>query len=172
MMSDPRIRHGLLPARHRFRNCRGITFVELLVAVMVLAVLASVALPLLRWEAKRRDEVRLKESLRIMRQAIDQYRKYADQGLIEMSDVDQRGYPRTLEELAEGVEVGDPQSPDRHPLKFLQRIPIDPMTGEADWGLRSYQDDWDSRSWGGENVYDVYSNSIGRALNGTYYADW
>ena len=151
---------------------RGLTYVELLVVVAVLAVLASASLPLLRWEQKRRDEARLRTSLRVMRAAIDQYKKYADEGLIEQSDVDQRNYPRRLEELVEGVDVGDPQSPDRKRVKFLPRVPVDPMTGEAEWGVRSYQDEWDSRSWGGQNVYDVYSLSSGQALDGTYYRDW
>jgi general secretion pathway protein G len=151
---------------------RGLTYIELLVALSVIAVLASVALPLARWTQKRRDEARLKTSLKIMRVAIDQYKKYSDEGQIQQKDVEQLGFPRTLDELAEGVEVGDPQSPERKKLKFLARIPVDPFTGEATWGMRSYQDDWDSRSWGGENVYDVYSLSRGVALDGTEYQDW
>jgi general secretion pathway protein G len=154
------------------RRARGLTYIELLVALSVLAVLASVALPLQRWTQRRRDEARLHTSLRIMRVAIDQYKKYSDEGLIQQKDVEQLGYPRKLEDLAEGVEVGDPQSPDRRRLKFLPRIPVDPFTGEARWGLRSYQDDWDARSWGGGNVYDVYSLSRGTALDGTAYQDW
>jgi len=151
---------------------RGLTYLELLVAVSVVAVLASVAFPLHRYTQRRRDEARLRTTLRVVRVAIDQYKKYSDEGLIQQSDVEQLGYPRTLEELAEGVDVGDPQSPERRRLKFLARIPLDPLTSEERWGLRSYQDDWDSRSWGGENVYDVYSLSDGRALDGTSYADW
>jgi general secretion pathway protein G len=150
----------------------GLTYVEMLVAMTVLAVLVTVALPLARWDQKRRDEVRLKVTLKTMRAAIDKYKEYSDQGLIIQEDVDQRGYPRELEELADGVEVGAGDSPDAKTIKFLQRIPPDPMTGETTWGIRSYQDDWDSDSWGGENVYDVYSLSDRRALNGTYYRDW
>ncbi len=101
-----------------------------------------------------------------MRVAIDLYKKYSDEGLIQQSDVEQLGYPRSLDELSEGVEVGDPQSPERKRLKFLPRIPVDPFLGEARWGQRSYQDDWDSRSWGGENVYDVYSLSEGTRSTG------
>lgn len=151
---------------------RGLTYIELLVAMSVLAILASVALPLHRYTMKRRDEARLRTSLRVMRVAIDLYKKYSDEGLIQQSDVEQLGYPRSLDELSEGVDVGDPQSPERKRLKFLPRIPVDPFLGEARWGQRSYQDDWDSRSWGGENVYDVYSLSEGTALDGTYYRDW
>jgi general secretion pathway protein G len=138
----------------------------------VLAILATVALPLARWDQKRRDEARLRTSMRMMRDAIDKYKEYTDQGLIIQSDVEQKGYPLTLEELIEGVDVGDPESPESKKIKFLQRIPVDPMTGEVEWGLRSYQDDWDSDSWGGENVYDIYSLSDRRALDGTYYRDW
>ncbi len=107
-----------------------------------------------------------------MRAAIDQYKKYVDEGLIIQQDVTQLGYPLTLEELVEGIDVGDPQAPDSRTIKFLQRIPVDPFTEEPIWGLRSYQDDWDSTSWGGENVYDVYSLSDLRALDGTYYNEW
>ena len=150
----------------------GVTFIEMLVALTVLAILATAALPLLRWEQKRRDEARLRTTLRTLRSAVDQYKKYADEGLIILHDVDQLGYPSTLEELVEGVDVGDPQSTEAKVVRFLQRIPVDPFTGEAEWGMRSYQDDWDSNSWGGENVYDVYSLSDIRALDGTYYKDW
>lgn len=151
---------------------RGLTYIELLVAMTVLAVLATVALPLARWDQKRRDEARLKITLQMMRDAIDKYKEYSDQGLIIQSDVDQKGYPMELEELVEGVEIGDPESPESQEIKFLQRIPVDPMTGEFEWGMRSYQDDWDSDSWGRENLYDVYSLSDRRALDGTYYRDW
>ncbi|HXV77926.1 MAG TPA: type II secretion system protein [Candidatus Polarisedimenticolaceae bacterium] len=156
----------------RRRGEAGVTYVEMLVAMAVLAILVSAAVPLARWDQKRRAEVRLKTTLRVMRAAIDKYKEYADQGLIILEDVDQMGYPRDLDELVEGVEVGAGDSPDAKKIKFLQRFPVDPMTGEAEWGKRSYQDDWDSDSWGGENVYDVYSLSDRRALDGTYYRDW
>lgn len=151
---------------------RGFSFVELYAALGVLLILAGLAIPLTRWEEKRRREVHLKASLAMIRQAIDQYKKYADEGLIVQSDVEQVGYPLTLEELMDGVEVGDPQSPDAQTIQFLAKIPVDPFTGEADWGMRSYQDDFDSTSWGGENVYDVYSQSPMRALDDTYYSQW
>lgn len=150
----------------------GFTIVELMVAFVLLLVLSSLALPTYRWDEKRRREAHLKARLAEMRRAIDQYKKYSDEGLIVQSDVEQMGYPLTLEEMVEGVEVGDPQSPDSQTIVFLQRIPPDPFTGEAEWGMRSYQDDWDADSWGGENVYDVYSLSEMRALNDTYYRDW
>jgi general secretion pathway protein G len=150
----------------------GFSYIELLVAATVLLILASAVIPLARWDQKRRDEVRLKMTLEMMRNAIDQYKKYADEGLIIQEDVEQMGYPRDLEELVEGVPIGDPHSPDSETIKFLRTIPVDPMTGEAEWGLRSYQDDWDSENWGGENIYDVYSLSRGMALDGSYYAEW
>ncbi|HKQ62128.1 MAG TPA: prepilin-type N-terminal cleavage/methylation domain-containing protein [Candidatus Polarisedimenticolaceae bacterium] len=153
-------------------DSRGFTYVELMVTVAVLAVLASAIIPLKHWDEKRRREAWLRSDLVMMREAIDRYKKYCDEGMIQQTDVDQRGYPRTLEELVEGVVVGDPESPDAQKIQFLQRIPIDPFTEKPEWGLRSYQDDWDSRSWGGENVYDVYSLSDIRALDGTYYRDW
>ena len=148
------------------------SYIELLVALAVLMVLASAVVPLARWDQKRREEVRLRVYLQTMRDAIDQYKKYTDQGMIQQSDVEQMGYPLDLEELVEGVDMGDPQSPESKTIKFLQRIPVDPMTGEAEWGLRSYQDDWDSTNWGGENIYDVYSLSRAVALDGTYYEEW
>jgi general secretion pathway protein G len=154
------------------RGQRGLTFVELLTALAVLVVLAGAAIPVLRWNEKRRLEVHLRGELQTMRDAIDQYHKYAIRGLIQQTDVDQMNFPRRLEELVEGVDVGDPSSPTPKTIKFLTRIPVDPMTGEAEWGIRSYQDDFDSDSWGEENVYDVYSLSDGVALDGTYYKDW
>jgi len=160
------------PARGKLPGQRGFSFVELYAALAVLLVLASLAIPMTRWEEKRRREIHLKTSLATIRRAIDQYKKFADEGLIVQSDVEQVGYPLTLEELVDGVEVGDPQSPDAQTVRFLAKIPIDPFTGEVDWGMRSYQDDFDSTSWGGENVYDVYSQSPMRALDNTYYSEW
>jgi general secretion pathway protein G len=167
----------------------GLTTVELLAALAVLMVLVSVAIPLSRWDDKRRREVELRLELRMMRDAIDEYKKAADQGRIKQQHVDQRGvpsdlgfYPRDLDELVDGVDVAEPASGPgtvtgavtgtTHKVHYLQSIPVDPFTTEAEWGKRSYQDDWDSTSWGHENVYDVYSLSDGKALNGTYYKDW
>ncbi len=151
---------------------RGLTFIELLVAVTVLLVVAAAAIPITRWNEKRHREVELRGYLQMMRDAIDQYKKYSDEGLIKQTDVDQMGYPRSLEELVEGVEVSDPQSPESKKVQFLSRIPVDPFTEQTEWGRRSYQDDWNSDSWGGENIYDVYSLAPGRALDGTYYREW
>ncbi len=154
------------------RRSRGLTYIELLVAVSVLLVIAAAAIPLARWNEKRQREEHLRGTLKILRGAIDQYHKYSEAGLIAQKDVSQMFYPMSLDELVDGVEVADPTSPNAKKLKFLPRIPPDPMTGEAEWGLRSYQDDWDSDSWGSENIYDVYSLSDGVALDGTLYKDW
>lgn len=158
----------------------GFTYIELMVALAVVMILAAAAIPVFRWDEKRRREGHLRTHLATMRAAIDQYNRYVQEGLIVPTDVEQCAspenlrtcYPQSLEDLVEGVEVGDPESPDTQTVKFLQRIPVDPFTGEAVWGKRSYQDDWDSNSWGGENVFDVYSLSELVALDGTYYKDW
>jgi general secretion pathway protein G len=164
---------GWMPSRiQRRRRERGFSYIEMLVTAGVLLILASAVIPLTRWDDKRRRENRLRVTLHQMRQAIDEYHRYVEEGLIIQSDVEQMGYPLTLEELVEGVEVNDPMSPEVMTIRFLQRMPVDPFTEEAEWGLRSYQDDWDSSSWGGQNVYDVYSLSPLRALDGTYYEDW
>lgn len=154
------------------RRSSGLTTVELLAALGVLMVLVSIAIPLKRWDEKRRREVELRVDLSVMRDAIDLFKKAADEGKIEQKDVDQRGFPRDLDDLVEGVDVADQMTGKTKKIRFLQRIPVDPFTEEAEWGKRSYQDDWDSRSWGGENVYDVYSLSPGKALDGTWYKDW
>jgi general secretion pathway protein G len=161
------------------RGHSGLTTIELLSALAVLMVLVSVAIPLARWDEKRRREVELRVDLRMLRDAIDEYKKAADLGRIKQQDVDQKGvatdpgfFPTDLDELVEGVEVVDSTTGTTHKVRYLQRIPVDPFTGEAEWGKRSYQDDWDATSWGGENVYDVYSLYEGKALDGTYYKDW
>jgi len=154
------------------RRPSGLTTVELLAALGVLMVLVSIAIPVMRWDEKRRREDELRIDLRVMREAIDLYKKASDEGKIEQKDVDQRGFPRDLDDLVDGVDVADPVSGKSQKIRYLQKIPMDPFTGEAEWGKRSYQDDWDARSWGGENVYDVYSLAEGKALDGTWYKDW
>lgn len=158
--------------RERFGEESGFTVIELLSVAAILMILAAVAIPLTRWTDKRVKEVQLEESLEMMRGAIDQYKKFFDEGKIQQKDVDQMGYPLDLDELVEGVDLSDEKALTKSKVKFLYRIPVDPMTGEAEWGVRSYQDDFDSESWGGENVYDVYSLSEKRALDGSYYKDW
>jgi len=146
---------------------RGFTLAELVMVVAMVAILAAVALPTARFTMKREREAELRLALRQMRTAIDEHKRLADQGMIQI-ELGTEGYPKELEVLVEGVEIVG-QTVKR---KFLRRIPIDPMTGEAEWGMRSYQDEADSTSWGGQNVYDVYSLSEATALDGTEYKDW
>ena len=153
------------------RRERGFTYIELIIATMLLTILASAIIPVAQVSAKRAKEMELRRNLRMMRAGIDEYKRAVDLGLIGGVDVQlgSEGYPKELEVLVEGVEqVGTPGKK----LKFLRRIPIDPMTNSDEWGQRSYQDEHDSRFWGGQNVYDVYSKSAGTALDGTKYRDW
>jgi general secretion pathway protein G len=153
----------------------GFTIAEMIVTLALVAILAMSALPLGKTALKRQNEIELQRDLRLMREAIDAYKKLADEKKIEV-DEDTEGYPPTLEVLVKGVEVQDKdaqgKSGSRKTVKFLRRIPKDPMTNSADWGLRSYQDDFDSDVWGEENVYDVYTKSPAVALDGTKYKDW
>ena len=148
----------------------GMTLLELIIACTILLVLASAALPLQRYTIVRQREAELRRDLRDMRDAIDRYKDLADRNQIRVQ-VGSEGYPPDLETLVKGVSVGGAGATG-HNIRFLRRIPVDPMTGQADWGLRSVQDDPDSTSWGGNNVFDVYSKSTGTALDGTKYSDW
>lgn len=151
---------------HR-RGERGFTLAEMVMVVALVALLTTMVLPVAKFSVKRRKEVELRVALRSMRTAIDEYKRLSDQGMIPVQ-IGGEGYPENLEILVEGVEVvGQPTK-----RKFLRRIPIDPMTADIEWGLRSYQDEADSDSWGGENVYDVYTQSDSVALDGTKYKDW
>jgi len=149
-------------------RARGYSLVELVVVVTLILILTAMIVPVARFNWTRIKELELKESLRTMRTAIDEYKRLSDQGLIPV-ELDTEGYPKELEKLVEGVELVGQVKKVR---KFLRRVPIDPMTGEAEWGLRSLQDDFDSTSWGRQNVYDVYSLSDKTALDGTKYKDW
>ena len=150
----------------------GFTFVELLVVCTILLILAAAVMPLARVTMQRQREAELRRSLREMRTAIDKFKDAVDQGLIPSTEVTpgSEGYPETLQKLVEGVSAAGDASGRK--LKFLRRIPIDPMTGKPEWGMRAYQDKPDSTSWGGQNVFDVYSKSEGQALDGTKYRDW
>jgi general secretion pathway protein G len=152
----------------RPRRVRGYTLIELVVVCVTLAVLAGITMPVVKFTVKRSKEMELRADLREMRAAIDEFKRYSDAGLIPI-ELGTDGYPKELGVLVEGVDVVG--QVDRR-VRFLRRIPIDPMTGEDEWGLRSYQDDWDATSWGGENVYDVYSLSGGVGLNGVPYTKW
>jgi general secretion pathway protein G len=148
---------------------RGMTLVELIVAFTILALLSTLAVPLARYKVKRDKERDLRYALREIRSAIDRYKDASDQQKIQVK-VGTDGYPADLDVLVEGVTlVGNATGAK---IKFLRRIPIDPMTGKAEWGKRSSQDDPKSNSWGGQNVFDVYSTSMERARDGTPYSEW
>ena len=150
------------------KNSRGFTLTELLVVCAVLSILAGVTFPTVKYTRKRMKEVELHAQLREMRAAIDEFKRYSDSGFLAI-EFGTDGYPKDLEVLVEGVDVvGQIDKKAR----FLRRIAVDPMTGVDEWGLRSYQDEPDSSSWGGENVYDVYSLSAGTGLNGIPYSKW
>jgi len=150
----------------------GFTFIELVVVAAIMMVLASAALPLARVSIKREREAELRKDLREMRDAIDQFKVWADGGRIAATElsVGSENYPSSLDQLVEGVVLANDATGRRK--KFLRRIPVDPMTGATDWGKRSYQDAKDAKVWGGQNVYDVYSKYEGKALNGSKYRDW
>ena len=152
----------------RRRGERGYTLAELVMVAVVMTILAMAVLPVAKYTSRRTKELELKQALRTMRAGIDEFKRYSDAGMIPI-DLGTDGFPAELEVLVEGVDlVGQV---DRK-VKFLRRVPIDPMTGEQEWGLRSYQDEPDSTSWGGENVYDVYSLSEGVGINGIAYVKW
>jgi general secretion pathway protein G len=147
---------------------RGFTLIELIVSIFIISILIGLALPLAKNSIKREREYELRSALREMRTAIDKYKDASDRGFIQMK-VDTDGYPETLQVLVDGVQmVGQVDKK----LKFLRRIPIDPMTDKTDWGLRSYQDDPKSTSWGGQDVFDVFTKSEGTAFDGTKYKEW
>lgn len=145
----------------------GMTLIELILACSILLILSSAALPVFRSTVMRSKEATLRRNLQEIRNAIDRYKDLADRNLVRVQ-VGSEGYPPDLETLVNGVQYG---SSGLQKIRFLRHIPVDPMTGRAEWGLRSVQDDPDSTSWGGNNVFDVYSKSQGTALNGTKYSD-
>ncbi len=151
--------------RKRIGGERGLTLVELVVAVAILLILTSAAIPLARVRIKRERERQLRAALWEMRDAIDRYKDAADRGAFQIK-LGSEGYPPDLDTLVKGVDVQGKK------VRFLRRIPIDPMTGKTEWGLRSLQDEPDSGSWGGQNVFDVYTTSNDTALDGTKYSEW
>jgi general secretion pathway protein G len=153
-------------------NQRGYSFVELVIVSAILFILASAVMPLAQVTSQRQRESELRSALRTMRTAIDKFKDAVDAGRIAQSEVSagSEGYPPDLETLVEGVALQNDQSGAK--LKFLRRIPMDPMTNSTEWGLRAYQDKPDARSWGRGNVFDVYSKSSATALDGTQYKDW
>jgi len=153
----------------RRRNQRGLTLIELIVAFTIMSLLAAMAVPLARSRVRRERERNLRIALREIRTAIDKYKDDADWKRIPANKLDSDGYPESLEQMAEGVKLNN--SPDKK-IRYLRRIPKDPMTNSADWGLRSTRDDPTSTSWGGQNVFDVYTKSTEKAPDGTPYSEW
>ncbi len=152
--------------RRAMRNGEaGVTLTELIIVMTILAILATAAIPAVKFEVKRTKERELRADLWEMRRSIDMYKDVADMGGIQ-TKADSNNYPPDLQTLVDGVDVKE------HKMRFLREIPKDPMTGNTDWGLRSNQDEPDSEGFGGQNVYDVYSKSQGTALDGTKYNTW
>jgi general secretion pathway protein G len=143
----------------------GFTLIELIVATAIMVILTMMALPLARVSIKREKERELRRDLWMMRDAIDRYKDASEKNSFQ-TKVDSFGYPPDMETLVKGVDSNGKK------IKFLRRIPIDPMTGKDEWGMRSMQDESDSDSWGGQNVFDVYTKSEGTGLDGTKYKDW
>ena len=143
----------------------GLTLVELIITVAIVGILATMAVPVARFQVKREKERQLRRDLWEMRDAIDRYKDAADKGGMQLK-VDSMGYPPDLQTMVDGVDVQTKK------VRFLRAIPVDPMTKSTEWGLRSNQDDADADSWGGQNVFDVYSKSQGTAIDGTKYSTW
>jgi len=158
--------NSIAVVRKPSRSCEaGLTLVELIIVVTILGILASAAVPMARFQVKRTKERELRQDLWEMRRAIDMYKDVADKGLIQ-TKADSNNYPPDLQTLVDGVEIQTKK------MRFLRSIPVDPMTKNADWGLRSNQDEPDSTSFGGQDVFDVYSKSDGTALDGSKYNTW
>ncbi len=161
--------HKRTAANAARRSPRGFTLIELIVATGILVILTGMAVPLARLSIKREREHELRQDLWMLRDAIDRYKDAADRGAFQIK-LGSEGWPPDLDTLVKGVDIiGDTTGKK---LKFLRRIPVDPMTGTQEWGMRSMQDDKDSDSWGGQNVFDVYTKSDQIALDGTKYKDW
>ena len=147
------------------RRTRGFTLIELIVATTILVILTGMIVPLARLSIKREKERELRYDLWMLRDSIDRYKDAADRGAFQIK-VGTEGYPPDLDTLVNGVDVGGKK------VRFLRKIPVDPMTGKTEWGMRSMQDDPTSDSWGGQNVFDVFTKSEGTALDGTKYKEW
>src|SRR5215467_6741513 len=169
--------------RRRLNNVRptisiqqnGFTILELIIVIMILSVLTTAAVPMVRNSVKRERESELRLALRQLRKAVDDYKRFNDMSGGAAIPIELRtpsGYPKELKTLVEGFIPANVVGTSQNKIRFLRKIPVDPMTGNAEWGLRSYKDKPDSTEWGGEDIYDVFSKSTDKALNGTQYKDW
>lgn len=160
--------------RRRCKRQSGLTLIELIVAFTILLILTSMAVPTARYQVRRQKEKALDRDLRDMRNAIDKYKDMCDQGKIQSQNADAYCYPLTLESLVDGVQLSNTISGNGQSgkMRFLRRIPTDPMTGDTTWGKRSMQDEPTSTSWGSQNVFDVYSQTSDKASDGTPYSEW
>jgi general secretion pathway protein G len=161
-----RLNQALVSRRFLAGRQSGVTLLEMIVVITILLIMMGAAVPVLKVSVRRQREVELRRDLWEMRAAIDRYKDAADKNAFQQK-LGSEGYPPDMDTLVNGVEVAGGKK-----LRFLRRIPIDPMTGNTDWGLRSMQDDPQSDSWGGQNVFDVYTKSTGVGLDGTKYKDW
>lgn len=152
------------------KKLKGFTLLEMIVVIIIISILAAVAIPMVETSVRRHREIELRRALRTIRTAIDEYKLFVEENKIKV-DEDTYNYPEELEVLVEGLEYRDKKNNEKI-QKFLRHIPKDPITNTYEWGLKSYQDDYDSDSWGEENVYDVYTKSERKALDGTFYKDW
>jgi general secretion pathway protein G len=169
------LRAGSAKANRRTSNSAGFSLLELILTITIMSILTAAATPLVRNSVKREREIELRYALREIRQAIDKYKLFNDQtngGAIPVELRTQSGYPKDLKTLVEGFTPANVVGTSQNKVRFLRRMPIDPMTGKDEWGLRGYQDKPDADGWGGDDVYDVYSLSQATALNGSAYKDW
>jgi general secretion pathway protein G len=169
--------------RRRLNNVRptisiqqnGFTILELIIVIMILSVLTTAAVPMVRNSVKRERESELRLALRQLRKAIDDYKRFNDMSGGAAIPIELRtpsGYPKELKTLVEGFTPANVVGTSQNRIRFLRKIPVDPMTGDSEWGMRSYKDKPDSTEWGGDDIYDVYSKSNDKALNGTLYKNW
>ena len=167
-------REDSLALKRRRKTQTGLTLVELIVAFTILLILTTMAVPMARYQVRRQRERELSADLHEMRESINRYKDMCDQGKIQSTNPDSYCYPLTLEALVDGVTMSNTLAGNGETgkMRFLRRIPKDPMTGTTDWGKRSMQDDPTSTSWGGQNVFDVFSKTLDKASDGTPYSEW
>jgi general secretion pathway protein G len=168
-----RRRNGFNPAISIQQN--GFTILELIIVIMILSILTTAAVPMVRNTVKRERESELRLALRQLRKAIDDYKRFNDMSGGAAIPIELRtpsGYPKELKTLVEGFTPANVVGTSQNRIRFLRKIPVDPTTGDSEWGLRSYKDKPDSTEWGGDDIYDVYSKSNDKALNGTSYKNW